>query len=537
MIKNEVIYGASRHDKDGQPIVEAPLTELSNTADKVCLGKGPWVIPIVFIPGVMGTNLRVKGSHEAVWRPPNNDLRGTFEVIGALATYLFKRAADRQRELNKDTVEIDPDGPKSAGGSGLPKDTLQKRHWGTIMRSCYHPVLGFLQQQLNDIMQMKQLQGWWVEHAQRSPGDYGDEKNGAALTEDELLHAARYRYDVWVGGYNWLQSNADSGKAIKDWIENEVLPSYDKCDLRAKKVIVVTHSMGGLVSRALTELHGCDKVLGVVHGVQPATGAPAAYKRMRAGFEGAAQVVLGRNAGEVTAVLANAPGPLELLPTFDYDGGKAWLKVRDRSGGAELLALPKSGDPYEEIYASPKWYGLVPEANDGLIDPAGNIQRNVGQRSPREIFESAIENVGLFHHLLAPKYHPETHAYYGAESKKKARLQWRELVWEGSGLREFKPESARVERDNYNGELTLVGGERLQIAGPAGPGDGTVPQPSGAAPGQARVKTSFCHGSEGAGKYNETASYEHQESYNDERARWATLYGIVKIAQQADWHE
>jgi pimeloyl-ACP methyl ester carboxylesterase len=43
----------------------------------------------------------------------------------------------------------------------------------------------------------------------------------------------------------------------------------------AEKVIVVTHSMGGMVSRALTEIHQCDKVLGVSHGVLPATGAPA----------------------------------------------------------------------------------------------------------------------------------------------------------------------------------------------------------------------------------------------------------------------
>ena len=42
----------------------------------------------------------------------------------------------------------------------------------------------------------------------------------------------------------------------------------------AEKVIVVTHSMGGLVSRSLTEIHQCDKVMGVSHGVQPATGAP-----------------------------------------------------------------------------------------------------------------------------------------------------------------------------------------------------------------------------------------------------------------------
>ncbi len=95
----------------------------------------------------------------------------------------------------------------------------------------------------------------------------------------------------------------------KDYIEKVVLPYYNegKRKLRSKthrtakartiavfsaknksamaeQVIVVTHSMGGMVSRSLTEIHHCDKVMGVSHGVQPATGAPATYKRMRSGF-------------------------------------------------------------------------------------------------------------------------------------------------------------------------------------------------------------------------------------------------------------
>ncbi len=61
--------------------------------------------------------------------------------------------------------------------------------------------------------------------------------------------------------------------------------------------------MGGLVSRSLTEIHQCDKLMGVSHGVQPATGAPATYKRMRSGFEGAEQLFLGRNAADVVAIL------------------------------------------------------------------------------------------------------------------------------------------------------------------------------------------------------------------------------------------
>ena len=72
------------------------------------------------------------------------------------------------------------------------------------------------------------------------------------------------------------------------------------------------------MARALTQLHGYERVLGVVHGVQPATGSSTIYHHMRCGYEGIAQVVLGRNAGEVTAVVANSAGALELAPSAEY---------------------------------------------------------------------------------------------------------------------------------------------------------------------------------------------------------------------------
>lgn len=148
------------------------------------------------------------------------------------------------------------------------------------------------------------------------------------IDEEELLKASRYQFDVWCAGYNWLQSNRQSALDVRDYIENTVWPFYQKeYDLDPEqmsrmKVILVTHSMGGLVARALTQLHGYERVLGVVHGVQPATGSSTIYHHMRCGYEGIAQVVLGRNAGEVTAVVANSAGALELAPSAEYREGR-----------------------------------------------------------------------------------------------------------------------------------------------------------------------------------------------------------------------
>jgi triacylglycerol esterase/lipase EstA (alpha/beta hydrolase family) len=56
---------------------------------------------------------------------------------------------------------------------------------------------------------------------------------------------------------------------------------------KCEKVILVTHSMGGLVARYYSELldgdFGQKNILGIVHGVMPDRGAPMAYKRMKAG--------------------------------------------------------------------------------------------------------------------------------------------------------------------------------------------------------------------------------------------------------------
>lgn len=82
-------------------------------------------------------------------------------------------------------------------------------------------------------------------------------------------------------------------------------------------------------------------------------------------------------------------------------------------------------------------------------------------------------------------------------------------------------------------------GQRLTIADPDCPGDGTVPVYSGEAPGKTGVAMSFAHGQGNSGACNAHFGYDHQGSYGDEhgRALFATMYAVIKIAQQAQWHK
>ena len=86
---------------------------------------------------------------------------------------------------------------------------------------------------------------------------------------------------VHAVGYNWLASNALAAKKLRDEI-NRITAQYNKGQFSCEQVILVTHSMGGLVARACAQLPGmADKIAGISHGVMPATGAAVAYRRCK----------------------------------------------------------------------------------------------------------------------------------------------------------------------------------------------------------------------------------------------------------------
>jgi hypothetical protein len=271
-----------------------------------------------------------------------------------------------------------------------------------------------------------------------------------------------------------------------------------------EKVILVTHSMGGIVARSASELHGAQaKILGIVHGVQPVTGAPAAYWRMKAGFEGLGPTsrILGNAGPNVTPVLGNIPGGLQLLPNKNHranNGNHEWLTVTEN--GNTLLALPKA-DPYEEIYrvkaeVQPKpgetpstnlYWGLV---DPDLLDPGGTSSAAApssnpldasraataaGAMDPWSQYLSLLQAAEDFHDQIGMKAHPHT------------------LCLHGSGLStadviELRVTSNWVRSDPYpkrgfRGFFTNADGKDMQavLQDPAGDGDKTVAASSGGA--------------------------------------------------------
>jgi hypothetical protein len=330
---------------------------------------------------------------------------------------------------------------------------------------------------------------------------------------------------VYAAGYNWLQSNEVAGKDIAGKIRNTIR-NYQDLGFVCEKAIIVTHSMGGLAARAACHAEMgnlADVVAGVVHGEQPALGAAAAYKRMHAGFEARwwnivdilTARALGWSGKEVTAVLSNAPGGLELLPTKRYPA--KWLKVK--SGDNVEMQLPES-NPYKEIYAEQdKWWRLM---NPEWIAP------KVPTPPPRELdgiwtdYEKRLDIAEKFHDKLGDYYHPVTHAHYGADDNHKT---WANFAWK----KNMHPQSHNNEWDT----APLVGDDALgtirvnstgvtseyDMAPPAELGDGTVPEISGA---DSASKAKFAA---------KMTGYVHQESYIHKPVKDVTTYSVARIAK------
>lgn len=179
-------------------------------------------------------------------------------------------------------------------------------------------------------------------------------------------------------GYDWRQSLRRLGLYVSDKIrrirETE----------GARRFVIVTHSMGGLVARAA---FAADKdlkasVAGVIYVCQPAVGSITLYRRMFTGltpqfdssmadpnasmFEtiGATlsdrifALILGGDRVDFLGKISGMPGAMSLLPNDDYpmmDGDTPWLP--------ELTDSKKALSVYKEAASPP---GLLPSGSPNL---------------------------------------------------------------------------------------------------------------------------------------------------------------------------
>ncbi|MGY0634674.1 hypothetical protein [Luteimonas sp. A478] len=474
-----------QQDEGATTAAQTVMSPASTAQEMVVLADPRPVIPVVFLPGIMGTNLRNKYTGKRVWRPLNKDSftygSGNWKEVGWAKDFFLATAAERRRWLDPETTEVDPRGKvyyrvdmENMPGKleekrrlrlrlpNLRDFTLFKLDWkhlaisekearhrgfGALMQSAYQPVMVNLETVLNRMVQGGEVSEAWTHGNDMfgmltDPAEYGEKKGAVRLSEVEIRQAANYRFEFWAGGYNWIRSNADSGAEIIEFIESEVMGHYretlGESEVASMKVLLMTHSMGGLVARSISAIHNYGRVAGSVIGAMPAEGAALTYKMMRTGADSMAMKLIaqGNTAIHLVAQLSNSNGGLELLPTSRYGGdGNGWLRARRPGAGKSKNDdyLPRDSDPYAEIYRSREWYGLVPERNGVALDMAGTqnaagYDSRTGGLEPFAGFDRKIDEVERFHGQIEGKCPSPAYVHVGADGDKDC-LAYDEVAW------------------------------------------------------------------------------------------------------------
>lgn len=601
------------------------MTEIGDTVRHDVVVPPGKVIPVIFLPGVMGSNLRMSKERQndknlnrtdnRAWRPDDlMSASGKMDVLGGNGMgNWFKNATPAQRQLvfdpNETEVEyyhytennsrFDPEGKETVAAdvrhrnvpdslppippligsltsssnnqgtkhsTATPAQVARWRGWSEVLfAGSYGEMLQTAEYFLNNMVLPKQLNPCWqksptnpatAQPMDRSYWKYsniselllGDPKHfgagcEAAIDENDIKKISKCWYPVHAMGYNFLRSNGDSALVISKRILG-LVQGYQKRGFKCDEVIIVTHSMGGLVARAL--LHPdygnmlndkTVKVLGIYHNVMPTMGAGSAYKRMRFGFQDKpgklAEIgarVIAINGEHATAILANTPAPLELLPGAAY--GKDWLKVIDESGKT-LWSWPRNDQTaLDSIYlqSGDAWWRLI---NPNWVNPA-NIKKASG--GGLENVRNRLKKAAKFLQSIENTFHPNN--CYASFCASHERLTYGEVVfktqdflWQPGKIRKAlpPPETWKLLADNARGTLTVQAGDEklfLLLQHPDAPGDETVPAGRSARLIKGNL---FVHGE------TKGESYEHQASYSDPKVLASMLYSIVQIAKTAKW--
>ncbi|GJI99011.1 hypothetical protein RugamoR57_57290 [Duganella caerulea] len=533
------------------------------------------VIPIIFVPGIMGTNLRMTKEADpkqpSAWGPPNGLAAG----LGEVRRRRHQTPKQRQLQMTASRTEVDPGGKVQVPNNNfnLTDKEAKRRGWGELHFESYGGVLAELERSLNDQYEQpgkegsKKMAVWTVAQTLKKDAPFvrceGDgspcppnepidvrkvwnavKGSIEALTDDEFARLDDFYYPVWACGYNWLDSNEQAADRLLKKID-EVLAWYKQTSyfIPQDKVIIVTHSMGGIVARRASQ-KDASKILGVVHGVQPVGGAPVVYRRFRAGtevggffnFTGAAvATIVGWDAADITCVMANSCGALELLPTKQYPPG--WLTVSQESNGQQVELTPALplADPYDEIYSKKVqdvWWGMIDET---LIDPAELVKASGSEMTPFKVYKENLKRSMKFHDTLALYCHSNTYAHYGSDHKEVAfgRVHWNTSDRLSDEMRASLM-TLSAKSWSLGGRTELAAGDksiRLELVNKPRPksdenadaGDGTVPNPSGAVIAKA----------DGATHVFRMKGFDHQGSYSNRDVLDNVLFCLSKIIQMA----
>jgi len=136
---------------------------------------------------------------------------------------------------------------------------------------------------------------------------------------------------IYFFSYDWRQSNEDNGRALMSFIDG---------NLKADKVDLVCHSMGGIVASSYIAQYGARKIRQLVTCGTPYEGAPrliSVVQNWNVVGDSTKDFFLGFLGGVTKSIKSSFPSAAQLVPTTQYvehERGKMWQIV-----GAYLLVM------------------------------------------------------------------------------------------------------------------------------------------------------------------------------------------------------
>jgi len=316
------------------------------------------------------------------------------------------------------------------------------------------------------------------------------ERGGSGATQ------RHFRTPPHCFGYNWTRPIEDSADALREFV-TALKSKYRRHGGRCDRVVLVTHSTGGLVARwACKRADFRADVLGVIHAGVPHRGAPEMYYRFKTGFPRGKVIdtvvawITARSGDEGTALLGSIPGAIPLLPFGSYrtsDGAAHWLAV-ERNEGPEIQRPTTS--PYADIYLQRAVWGLV-DAHD--LDPRRRVDPEQRYRDYRAI----VEATDAFHRDIEAAGHPNSVnlVSVGVPTAERIALHATNDPVVVERLRRRGGRDDTLDRGEFRAVGRLDDGDETQWAVElqprTGDGDATVPTVSATQPG---VRTVFVEG-------------------------------------------
>ncbi len=335
--------GNKRQDRDAKKVIHVTV---SRKGDNTYLR---WNVPIIFVPGVMGSRLEFPAANER-WNPDNN-----WDML-----HWIRISAERQRlEMH----HLQPAYVMTDRTKEELEDNEKNFGWEGLAWKFYVPFLQFLKKQ-----------------------------------QFRLAEAP-----IYAVGYDWRQDIGFLGDFLARKID-QILANEN-----AQHAIIITHSMGGLISRAALKAKKdfSQKILGVIHVVQPAAGAVAAYRRF---FTGAVShldggfplsVIMGNTSKKYTSIMSGLTGPMQLMPGNLYRDreNQPWIQLV--KNGNKATGWPKNN--VFELYADK-------HSPPGLLEH-GSYNTGEGLTIRNDIL-SRITEAEAYHNWIGDYKHENTYSIF-----------------------------------------------------------------------------------------------------------------------------